>query len=64
MVTDQKTQTASERAALKKVLNRIFEEILPLLAVPAAFLIGAVMLLALKADPLRAYGVLIAGAFG
>ena len=37
---------------------------LPLLAVAAALLIGAVMLLFLKADPIRAYGALIEGAFG
>src|SRR5512140_3910074 len=37
---------------------------LPLLAVAAALLIGAVMLLLLDADPVRAYGALIEGAFG
>src|SRR5512140_344532 len=37
---------------------------LPVLAVGAALLIGAVMLLLLKADPVRAYGALIEGAFG
>jgi ABC-type uncharacterized transport system permease subunit len=37
---------------------------LPLLAVAAALLIGAVMLTLLDADPVRAYGALIEGAFG
>jgi ABC-type uncharacterized transport system permease subunit len=37
---------------------------LPLLAVGLALLIGAVMLVLLKADPVRAYGALIEGAFG
>jgi general nucleoside transport system permease protein len=49
---------------LKKLLNRILEALLPLLAVPVAFLIGAVMLVALSANPLEAYGALISGAFG
>ncbi|HEY3343912.1 MAG TPA: ABC transporter permease [Anaerolineaceae bacterium] len=64
MTAEQKTQTSLERAAFKKYLNRIFEALLPLLAVPVAFLIGAVMLALLGADPLRAYGVLLSGAFG
>ncbi len=37
---------------------------LPVLAVGAALLIGAVMLVLLDADPVRAYGALIEGAFG
>src|SRR5512143_1456442 len=37
---------------------------LPLLAVAAALAIGAVMLLLLDADPVRAYGALVEGAFG
>jgi ABC-type uncharacterized transport system permease subunit len=37
---------------------------LPLLAVLAALLIGAVMLMLLNADPVRAYGAMIEGAFG
>ena len=53
-----------ESQELKKLLNRILEALLPLLAVPVAFLIGAVMILALGANPLEAYGSLIAGAFG
>ncbi|MDD5368503.1 MAG: ABC transporter permease [Anaerolineaceae bacterium] len=50
--------------SLKKLLNRILEQLLPLLAVPVALIIGAVMLIALKANPLEAYGALIQGAFG
>ncbi|MEA4906826.1 MAG: ABC transporter permease [Chloroflexi bacterium] len=49
---------------IKKYLNRIIEELLPLLAVPAALLIGAGMLLALNANPIEAYGALFQGAFG
>jgi simple sugar transport system permease protein len=37
---------------------------LPVLAVGAALAIGAVMLLLLDADPVRAYGALVEGAFG
>ncbi|HAL16783.1 MAG TPA: ABC transporter permease [Anaerolineaceae bacterium] len=37
---------------------------MPLLAVPVAFLIGAVMLAALGANPLEAYGAMLQGAFG
>jgi len=53
-----------ESQAIKKWLNRTLEALLPLLAIPVAFLIGAVMLLALGANPLEAYGSLIVGAFG
>jgi len=54
----------ADRAGMKRVLNKVFEALLPLLAVPVAFLIGAMMLLALGANPLEAYGAMIAGAFG
>jgi len=54
----------ADRAGMKRVLNKVFEALLPLLAVPVAFLIGAIMLLALGANPLEAYGAMIAGAFG
>ncbi|HWT82777.1 MAG TPA: hypothetical protein VN648_28680, partial [Candidatus Methylomirabilis sp.] len=64
MSVEPKTQPALEQAPLKKSLNRIFDELLPLTAVPVAFLVGAVMLLALKVDPIRAYSTLISGAFG
>ncbi len=53
-----------DTASLKKLLNRIFEQLLPLLAVPIALIIGAVMLLALKTNPFEAYGALFQGAFG
>lgn len=54
----------ADRAGMKRVLNKVFEALLPLLAVPVAFLIGAMMLLALGANPLEAYGAMITGAFG
>jgi len=53
-----------DRAGVKRVVNRTIEALLPLLAVPVAFLIGAVMLAALGANPLEAYGAMIQGAFG
>ena len=54
----------ADRAGVKRALNRTFEALLPLLAVPVAFLIGAVMLAALGANPLESYGALLQGAFG
>ena len=54
----------ADRAGVKRVLNRTLEALLPLLAVPVAFLIGAVMLAALGANPLEAYGAMLQGAFG
>ncbi len=53
-----------DRVSMKRVLNKVIEALLPLLAVPVAFLIGAVMLAALGANPLQAYGAMIRGAFG
>lgn len=53
-----------ERAGVKRVVNKTIEALLPLLAVPVAFLIGAIMLAALGANPLEAYGAMIQGAFG
>ncbi len=53
-----------QRPELKRLLNRTIEALLPLLAVPVAFVIGAIMLIALRANPLDAYGALISGAFG
>ena len=53
-----------DQHVLKKLLNRILEALLPLLAVPVAFLVGAIMLLALGANPLTAYGALISAGFG
>lgn len=49
---------------IKRQINRVLEELLPLLAVPAALLIGVFMLLALRANPFQAYGALFSGAFG
>ncbi len=54
----------ADRAGVKRVLNRTLEALLPLLAVPVAFLIGAVMLAALGANPLEAYAAMLQGAFG
>jgi ABC-type uncharacterized transport system permease subunit len=53
-----------DQSTLIRLLNRVLEELLPLLAVPLALIIGAIMLIALKTDPLQAYGALIDGAFG
>ncbi len=53
-----------DRATIKRTLNRIFEQLLPLLAVPLALVIGAFMLLALKVNPLEAYGALVGGIVG
>jgi general nucleoside transport system permease protein len=53
-----------DRQQLDKLLNRTLDALLPLLAVPVAFIIGAIMMLALGANPLDAYGALITGAFG
>jgi general nucleoside transport system permease protein len=64
MTAEPKAQSNQDRRALSKTLNRIIEALLPLLAVPVAFLIGAGMLLVLKANPLTAYSTLITGAFG
>lgn len=52
------------RKAFNKLFNRTFDALLPLLAVPVALVIGAFMLLALRAQPLEAYRALLAGAFG
>lgn len=54
----------ADRAGMKRVLNKVYEALLPLLAVPVAFVIGAIMLFALGANPLEAYGSMISGAFG
>ncbi len=53
-----------DRSILKKNLNLVIEQLLPLLAVPLALLIGAIMLLALKVDPITAYGALLDGIIG
>ena len=59
--------TASDKVQsqrLKTTLGKTGEVLLPLLAVPFALLIGAVVLIFLKVNPLDAYGALIKGAFG
>jgi simple sugar transport system permease protein len=53
-----------DKTEIRQVLNRTLEALLPLVAVPLALLIGAVMLMVLKVNPLTAYGALIKGAFG
>lgn len=53
-----------DETGIKPYLNRIFDALLPLLAVLLAFLIGAVMLLAMKANPLEAFAAMISGAAG
>ncbi len=53
-----------DRAAIRKNLNLVFEQLLPLLSVPLALLIGAFMLLALHVNPIDAYGALINGIVG
>jgi general nucleoside transport system permease protein len=45
-------------------VSQVFDVLLPVFATFAALLVGAVMLLALGANPIRAYGALIEGAFG
>lgn len=45
-------------------LSAILDALMPALAVLAALLVGAIMLVALSANPLEAYGALLQGAFG
>ncbi len=45
-------------------LSQIVDGLLPVFATLAALAVGAVMLLALGANPIKAYGALIEGAFG
>ncbi len=53
-----------DKTEIRQVLNQTLEALLPLVAVPLALLIGAVMLMVLKVNPLTAYESLIKGAFG
>ena len=48
----------------KRFLTTYFEALLPTLAVGLALLIGAVILLALRVNPLAAYGAMVQGALG
>jgi simple sugar transport system permease protein len=45
-------------------LSRVFDELLPVFATFAALLVGAIMLLFLKVNPVEAYSALWDGAFG
>ena len=53
-----------DRIKIIHFLNRAIDALLPLLAVPVAFIFGAVMILALGANPLESYAALVTGAFG
>ncbi len=48
----------------KNILNRTLDALLPLLAVPLAMVVGAIMLLFLNVNPITAFGALFQGAFG
>ncbi|MDX9863629.1 MAG: ABC transporter permease [Anaerolineaceae bacterium] len=52
------------KPGIKEYLNRTLEALLPLLGLPLALLLGAVMLLALKVNPLTAYSAMLEGAVG
>jgi simple sugar transport system permease protein len=52
------------RKEVDRFFNRTLEALLPLLAVPVALIIGVLMLLALRANPIDAYRALLLGAFG
>ncbi len=52
------------RSIIRNTFDRTIEALLPLLAVPIALVIGAVMLLVLKVDPIKAYGALLDGIVG
>ncbi|KPL82212.1 ABC transporter permease [Levilinea saccharolytica] len=53
-----------EKPGIKKFLNQLFEALLPLGSVFLALLVGALILLALKVNPLVAYSSMLRGAFG
>ncbi len=48
----------------KERISQMVDALLPVLAVLAALVVGAVMLLLLGANPIKAYGALLEGAFG
>ena len=53
------------KAWLSKInFAQIIDALLPVFATFAALAVGAVMLLILGANPIRAYGALLEGAFG
>ncbi len=49
---------------MRKIWSRWGESFLPVVAVAAALAVGAVMLLALKVNPLEAYGAMLTGVLG
>lgn len=49
---------------MRTLIDRLFALALPILAVAAALLIGAIMLLLMDADPIESYKALYNGAFG
>jgi general nucleoside transport system permease protein len=53
-----------EKIKFKEFLNKIADSLFLLLSVVLALLIGAIMLVVLKADPIQAYTALFEGAFG
>ncbi len=53
-----------EKRNYKELVNKTFDALLPLVAVPMALLIGALLLLIFKVNPLQAYWSLLQGAFG
>lgn len=56
--------TAERKVKLNRIWNKTIEALIPLLSVPLALLIGAIMLIALKADPMKAYQAMLDGALG
>lgn len=64
MATGTGASSGAHRARGHDVVGMVLGASLPVLAVGAALLIGAVMLVLLKADPIQAYGAMIEGAFG
>jgi general nucleoside transport system permease protein len=55
---------AGIRPEYKRFLSRVFEALLPLIAVPLALLIGAGMMLVMGFNPVQAYSAMFQGAFG
>lgn len=53
-----------DKPEMKRILNQTLDAMLPLLGLPLALLIGAVMLLVLGVNPLTAFGAMLDGAVG
>ncbi|HEX2755364.1 MAG TPA: ABC transporter permease [Candidatus Limnocylindrales bacterium] len=64
MATGTRLPSGVRNGRGRDVLGTVLRTALPLVAVAAALLVGAVMLAVLGADPVRAYGALFEGAFG